>query len=125
MSKTKSKPKNAPQQETGGDCHARLVRLVESAIRSTAGRMFLDIHIDEDVTARIGEMIREEIGHQKTDDQAVRYVIRRMFSDHEARMEDAARDDSNMAMAHAFRSLPNVQSVATADENQSNQSETL
>jgi hypothetical protein len=25
MSKTKSKPKNAPQQETGGDCHARLI----------------------------------------------------------------------------------------------------
>jgi hypothetical protein len=25
MRKTKSKPKTAPQQETGGDCHARLV----------------------------------------------------------------------------------------------------
>jgi hypothetical protein len=28
MSKTKSKPETAPQEETGGDCNPRLVRLV-------------------------------------------------------------------------------------------------
>lgn len=28
MNKTKSKPKNAPQQETGGDCNPRLVQLL-------------------------------------------------------------------------------------------------
>ena len=96
----------------GSDCQERLVRLVESAIRATAGRMFLDIHIDEDVTARIDAMIREEIGYKKSEDEAVRYVIRRIFSDHEERMADAARDDANMAMAHAFRSLPNTQGLA-------------
>jgi hypothetical protein len=77
--------------------------------------MFLDIHIDEDVTARIDAMIREEIGYKKTEDAAVRYVIRRLFSLHEETMADAARDDANMAMNHAFRSLPNANVEARRD----------
>ena len=74
--------------------------------------MFLDIHIDEDLTETITAMVQEEIGYGNPDEVITVSVIRRVFGYHEERMVDAARDDANMAMAHALRSLPNNQAGA-------------
>jgi hypothetical protein len=90
----------------------RLVGLVQSAIRSTAGSMFLDIPVDEDLTESIEAMLKEENLYGKSDGDAVRSVIRRIFGNHEERMIDAARDDANGGMTRALRSLPNAGAMA-------------
>ena len=105
--KPKSKPKRPANKGASGGRVPRLVGLVESAIRATAGRMFLDIHIEEELTESITAMIEEEIGYGNPDEVITVFVIRRVFGNHEERMVDAARDDANMGMSHALRSLPN------------------
>jgi hypothetical protein len=107
MSKTKSKPKTATQQKAGGDCVSRLVGMVESAIRATAGRMFLDIHIEDELTDAIRHTIEENLGWGNTERQAMESALGHVFSNHEERLKDAARDDANCSKAHALRSLPN------------------
>lgn len=67
--------------------------------------MFLDIHIDEDLTKSIEAMIREELRYGKSENDATQWVVRRIFSNHEESQAQAARDDANMAMNHAFDSL--------------------
>jgi hypothetical protein len=92
----------------------RLVGLAVDAITSTAGSMFLDIHVDDDLTESIAAMIKEEMRYGKDDDESVKAVIRRIFGNHEERMIDAARDDANGGMARALRSLPNAEPTRPA-----------
>ena len=89
----------------------RLVRLVESAISATIGRMTLDIHMDDDLTESITAMITEYLGYGTPEEAVPAFVIRRIFGNHEERLIDAARDDANGGMHHALRSLPNVESI--------------
>ena len=86
----------------------RLVGLVESAIRETAGRMFLDIHIEDELTDAIRHTIEENLGWGNTERQAMESAIQHVFSNHEERLKDAARDDANCGKGHALRALPNV-----------------
>jgi hypothetical protein len=109
----KDKPDNGAAD--GGRVPA-LVGLVESAIGATAGRMFLDIHIDDELTESITAMITEEIGYGNPDEVITVFVIRRVFGNHEERLVDAARDDANCGMAHALRSLPNAKEHPPADD---------
>ena len=85
----------------------RLVGLVESAIRSTAGSMILDIHIEDELLEAITATITEEIGWGNDADRAMKSALEKVFSHHEERMIDAARDDVNGGKARALRSLPN------------------
>ena len=112
--KSPPEPETATQQETGGDCVSRLVGLVESAIRATAGRTFLDIHIEDELTDAIRRTIEENLGWGNTERQAMESALGHVFSNHEERLKDAARDDANCGKAHALRALPNVKVVAPA-----------
>ena len=89
----------------------RLVGLVESAIRSTAGSMILDIHIEDELLEAITVTITEEIGWGNDAGRAMKSALEKVFSHHEERMIDAARDDANGGKARAIRSLPNVKSA--------------
>lgn len=82
--------------------------------------------IDGDVVAVALTAIRSENVQEHAtptapkSDRAMKSALEKVFSRHEERLKDAARDDANCGKAHALRSLPNARTLATADENQSN-----
>ena len=85
----------------------RLVRLVESAIRSQDGKMILDIHVDDELRDAIRGTVKENVAWGNGEKHAIESALRNAFAAHETHMTQAATDDANMGLRRALDSLPN------------------
>ena len=70
--------------------------------------MILDIHIEDELLEAITATITEEIGWGNDANRAMKSALEKVFSYHEERMIDAARDDASGGKTRALRSLPNA-----------------
>jgi hypothetical protein len=87
----------------------RLVRLVESAIRSQDGKMILDIHVDDELRDAIRGTLQENIEWRNGEKHAIESALRNVFAAHETHMTQAATDDANMGLRRAMDFLPNAE----------------